>query len=195
VVAVGELGLDYYRMHSPRDAQLTGLQAQLALATRHAMPVVVHCRDAWDEMRAVLTVWARDAVPAFAGRPVGVMHYFTGTLEDAQHYIELGFLISVHTSVTHPKSQPLRDVVALLPLGALVIETDSPYGAPQSHRGKRNQPAYVVEAARQIATLKGVTVEEVAETTSANAIRLFRLHSDETRLARLPDSPIAQASR
>jgi TatD DNase family protein len=113
--------------------------------------------------------------PAFAGQPLGVLHYFTGTLDEARRYVELGFLISVHTSVTHPKASALRDVVARLALEVLVIETDSPYGAPQSVRGKRNEPAYVIDAAAQIAELHGVSVEHVAEVTRANARRLFRL--------------------
>jgi TatD DNase family protein len=103
------------------------------------------------------------------------MHYFSGSLEEARRYVELGFMISVHTSVTHPKAIALRDAVAQLPLDALVIETDSPYGAPQTVRGKLNEPAYVIEAARQIAELHGVTLEDVAAATTANARRLFRL--------------------
>jgi TatD DNase family protein len=147
----------------------------LALAETHTLPVVIHCRDAWEDAARVLVPWARRVAPAFGPQPLGVMHYFTGTLHEARRYIDLGFLISVHTSVTHPKSAALREVVARLPLEALVIETDSPYGAPQNVRGKRNEPAHVVEAAKQIAELHGVVLENVAEVTSANARRLFRL--------------------
>jgi TatD DNase family protein len=128
----------------------------------------------------VLQAWARRVATAFDGAPVGVLHYFSSTLDDARAYADLGFLISVHTSVTHPKAQPLRDAVAALPLDCLVVETDSPYGAPQAFRGKRNEPAYVVEAAKQIATLKGVSFEEVAAATTANARRLFRLEALRT---------------
>lgn len=175
VVAVGEIGLDFYRMHSPIDAQVAALDAMLTLAERHTMPVVVHCRDAWEATAEQLVPWARRVAPAFGDHPVGVLHYFTGTLEEAQRYIELGFVISVHTSVTHPRQQPLRDVVAQLPLESLVIETDSPYGAPQSQRGKRNEPSYVTEAAKQIAVLHGVDLDYISEVTSANARRLFGL--------------------
>ncbi len=175
VVAVGEIGLDRYRMHSPFEAQLEVLEAMLLLAETHALPVVIHCRDAWEDAARLLVPWARRVAPVYAGRPLGVMHYFTGTLEEARRYIDVGFLISIHTSVTHPKASALREVVAQLPLASLVIETDSPYGAPQAVRGKRNEPAYVAEAAKQIAELQGVVLENVAEATSANARRLFRL--------------------
>jgi hypothetical protein len=110
--------------------------------------------------------------------PSGVMHYFTGTVEDGLRFAEMGFLLSVHTSVTFKNAGAIREVVAQLPLESLVIETDSPYGAPQGYRGKRNEPAYVVEVAKMIAELQGVSVEAVAEATYANACRLFRLPVD-----------------
>ena len=174
-VAVGEIGLDYYRMHSSREEQLVAIEAQLELAGRLVMPVVVHCRDAWEDMRQVLTSWSLSVKESYTGRPLGVMHYFTGSLEDARLYTELGFLISAHTSITHPKQQALREVFTALPLEGIVIETDSPYSAPQALRGKRNEPAYVAEAAKQLAELKGVSLDVVADATSANARRLFRL--------------------
>jgi TatD DNase family protein len=175
VVAVGEIGLDFYRMHSPAEAQVGALVSMLTLAERHAMPVVVHCRDAWEALAEQLTPWAHRVASAFEGRPLGVLHYFTGTLAEAQRYIDLGFVISVHTAVTHPKQQALRDVVAQLPLESLVIETDSPYGAPQSNRGRRNEPSFVIESARQIAVLHNVSLDYIGEVTSANARRLFGL--------------------
>lgn len=175
VVAVGETGLDWYRMHSPREAQIEALKAHLDLAGERTLPVVIHCRDAWADLRPLIESWARRLVPAFKSRPLGVMHYFSSNLEDALFYQEIGFLISVHTSVTHPKARALRDVAAALPLDTLVIETDSPYGAPQAYRGKRNEPAYVVEAAKQIATLRHIELDAVAAATTANATRLFGL--------------------
>lgn len=175
VLAVGEIGLDFYRLHSPREAQVDVLESMLTLAERRRLPVVVHCRDAWEALAPILEPWARRAAPAFAGRPLGVLHYFSSTLAEAERYVALGFLISIHTSVTHPKAQQLRAVAAALPLDALIVETDSPYGAPQSRRGKRNEPAYVVEAAKQVAELRGVPLETVATATTANARRLFGL--------------------
>jgi TatD DNase family protein len=174
-VAVGEIGLDYYRMHSPRREQLAAFEAMLELARDLARPVIVHCRDAADDLAARLETWSARAKSAFEGYPLGVMHYFSGTPKEASRYVDLGFLISIHTSVTHPKAHGLRQVAAEVPLSALVIETDSPYGAPQSVRGKRNEPAFVSEAAAKIAEVRGLTVEEVARATTANAARLFRL--------------------
>jgi len=177
VVAVGEIGLDFYRMHAPREAQVAALAAQLELASERALPAVIHCRDAWEALAEQLVPWARGAASAFAGRPLGVLHYFSGSLAEAQRYVELGFLISIHTSVTHPKAERLREVAAALPLDVLVLETDSPYGAPQAQRGRRNEPAYVLEAARQVGEERGVPIEEVAAATTANARRLFGLHA------------------
>jgi TatD DNase family protein len=119
----------------------------------------------------------------FAGRPIGVLHYYSSDVETAQRYAALGFLISIHTSVTHPRASALRDGVAAMPLDSLVIETDAPYGAPQSRRGKRNEPSLVVEAARQIAELKGISIEEVATATTANARRLFGFSAVDVRTA------------
>jgi TatD DNase family protein len=175
VVAVGEIGLDYFRFHSTREEQLETIEKMLALAERHAMPVIVHCRDAWDDMEAVLTPWARRVASAFDGRPLGVLHYFSGTVEQARSYIDLGFVISLHTSVTHPRSAQMREVASALPLESLVIETDSPYGAPQAYRGKRNEPSYVVESCKRIALERGISETLVAEMTTANARRLFGL--------------------
>ena len=178
VVAVGEIGLDFYREHSTHEQQYAVLGQMLELAARHRKPIVIHCRDAWPELRPVLEPWAR-RVRANIDGPVGVLHYFSSTLDDALFYIDLGFMVSVHTSVTHPKAQALRDVVAGVPLEALVIETDSPYGAPQARRGNRNEPAWVIESAKQIATIKDISLEEVAAVTTANARRLFRLVSSD----------------
>jgi TatD DNase family protein len=175
VVAVGEIGLDFFRMHSSREAQMSAFDALLALAEDRGMPVVVHCREAWQALAEQLVPWATRAAQRAERQPLGVLHYFSGSLEDAERYAGLGFLISVHTSVTHPKAVALRDVVLRVPLDSLVVETDSPYGAPQAFRGKRNEPAFVVEAARQIAEVKGSSLQEVADATTANARRLFRL--------------------
>ena len=174
-VAVGEIGLDFFRMLSPEPAQVATFEAQLSLAARLQLPVAVHCRDAWDALAETLAPWAQRVLGSYAGRPLGVLHYFSANLATAQRYCDLGFLISIHTSVTHPRASELREVAAALPLSSLVVETDSPYGAPQAFRGKRNQPAYVIEAAKQIAALKGISIEEVAAAASANAMRLFRL--------------------
>lgn len=176
VALVGEIGLDFYRNLSPRDAQIRVLERQLATARRAGKPVAVHTREAQDDMLDILTSYSRE-MPGHLpdGRPLGVMHYFSGDVGAARRFIELGFLISVHTSVTHTKAETLRQVAREVPLEHLVVETDSPYGAPQAHRGRRNEPAYVVEAARAVAEAKGVSVEAVAAATTANASRLLGL--------------------
>ena len=175
VVAVGEIGLDFYRMHSTVEEQTRALDSMLQLAQRHSLPVVIHCRDAWEAIADQLVPWARAVQAGFGERPLGVLHYFTGTLEEAERYIDLGFVLSAHTSVTHPRQEELRDVFSRLPLESLVIETDAPYGAPQTHRGKRNEPAFVVESAQQLAVLHGRTLDNIGEVTSATARRLFGL--------------------
>lgn len=174
VAAVGEIGLDFYRNLSPRDAQLRVLRRQLETAARAGKPVAVHCREAEPDMFGVLSEWSgRMGGRLRDGRPLGVMHYFSGDTELASRYIGLGFFISVHTSVTHPRAERLQEVARTAPLDRLVVETDSPYGAPQSVRGKRNEPAYVAEAVAKIAELRSTDAAEVARITTENAVRLL----------------------
>jgi TatD DNase family protein len=176
VALVGEIGLDFYRNLSPREAQLRVLERQLETAARTRKPVAVHTREAQDDMLAVLTSYSRASGPMrLDGPPLGVMHYFSGDVTAAERFIELGFLISIHTSITHPKAGTLRSVAREIGLDHLVVETDSPYGAPQAFRGKRNEPAHVVEAARAIADAKGVSIDSVAAATTANAERWLPL--------------------
>ena len=176
VVAIGEIGLDFYRNLSPRDRQLDVMRRQLEAAGRAGKPIAVHAREAHDEMLPLLTAWSHEMGGKLPdGRPLGVMHYFSADAEHARRYVELGFLISIHTSVTHPKAALLAEVVRETPLEYLVIETDSPYGAPQRYRAKRNEPTYVAESAAKVAELKGIAVETVAEMTTRNALRLFAL--------------------
>ena len=176
VVAVGEIGLDFYRNHSPRHVQVDVFRRQLETAASVAKPVAVHCREAHDAMLAIAESWSEALGGRLPdGRPLGVMHYFDGDPALAERYVRLGFLISVHTSVTHPNKRTLHEVASHLPLEVLVVETDAPYGAPQAHRGKRNEPAYATEAIARIAELCGITFDEAAERTSENARRLFGL--------------------
>jgi TatD DNase family protein len=176
VVAVGEIGLDFYRNLSPHDVQERAFRHQLETAARVGKPVCVHARDAEREAFEQLDAWSRrlgGCLPG--GRPMGVMHYFAGDANLAMRYVELGFFISVHTSVTHPNRHTLHDVARRVPLERLVLETDSPYGAPQRYRGKRNEPAYVAESAARVAELKGIEIDEVARVTTENAANLFGL--------------------
>jgi len=174
VSVVGEIGLDFYRNFSPHDRQVEVFTRQLETAEEVAKPVAIHCRDANETLFPIVEAWSRRLGTRLPdGRPLGVMHYFSGDVELAYRYVELGMLISIHCSVTYPKAEQLQAVARELPLDVLVVETDSPYGAPQSHRGRRNEPAYVVEAVEKIAALRGDTIERVAEATTENALRLF----------------------
>jgi TatD DNase family protein len=180
VVAVGEIGLDFYRNLSSKEKQIDVFRWHLELASELGKPVAVHCREAQAEMRPIVDAWVRDLT---AERPLGVMHYFSGDAEEATHYARLGFMISIHTSITYPKSDVLRGVARSLPLESLVVETDSPYGAPQAIRGQRNEPAQVRAAVELVAELRGEPVERVAEATTANALRLFGIESRLTQPA------------
>lgn len=174
VAVVGEIGLDFYRDLSPRDQQVRVLRTQLEIAQHVAKPISVHGREAHGELLPALRAHSAAMGGALPdGRRLGMLHYFSEDASLAATYIALGYLISIHTSVTHPKAHMLRDVARAIPIEAIVIETDSPYGAPQSVRGKRNEPAYVVEAAKMIAELRSMTLEDVAAATTANAMKLL----------------------
>lgn len=176
VTVVGEIGLDFYRNLSPRDTQIEVFRRQLELATEVAKPVAVHCREAHEALLPLVEAWSRRQGGRLPdGRPLGVMHYFSGDAVLAERYVELGFLCSVHCSVTYPKARPTQEVVRRLSLDTLVVETDSPYGPPQSRRGERNEPAYISEAVAKVAALRGEPAERIAEVTTENAVRLFAL--------------------
>jgi TatD DNase family protein len=173
VVAVGEIGLDFYRNLSPHDAQRRAFQAQLAWAAKLGKPVVIHDRDAHDEIMEILSGWAAGMDSTSLVGRLGVLHTFSGDLAMAQEAMELGFFISISGPVTYKKAEQLSAVVQSLPLDRLLIETDCPFLTPHPYRGKRNEPAYVRLVAEQIAVLKGVSFEAVAEATTVNAKRLF----------------------
>jgi TatD DNase family protein len=185
VVAVGEIGLDFFRGYAPRQRQLEVFRRQLDTAARLGKPVAVHCRDAHEGMLPILEDWSRRMGGRLPdGRPLGVLHYFSGDAAEGEQYIRLGFLLSIHTSVTHPNKRTLQDVARTAPLDRLVVETDAPYGAPQSQRGRRNEPALVVEAVRAIAALRALPEPEVARVTTDNARRLFGLPNlEETTMS------------
>ena len=194
VVAIGEIGLDYYRDRSPRDVQCTALEAQLALATELGKPAVIHIRDqpgqrtAYDDTLSILRTWLPDAQPPDpqtpklpnpqTPQPPGVLHCFSGDLQMAQAALALGFCVGVDGPVTYPSAGDLRAIVAQLPLDRLLLETDCPYLPPQAWRGRRNEPAYLTYIAATVAEVKGVDLAKVAEVTTANAARLFRLPAD-----------------
>jgi TatD DNase family protein len=171
VVAVGEIGLDYYWNRAPREVQQAAFRAQLALADELGLPVVIHSRAALDDTEAVLVEWAarrRD------GRPAGVLHCYSGDLARAERLVAAGFLVSLAGVVTYRNAGQTQEVATGLPLGALVLETDAPYLAPHPHRGARNEPANVRPIAEHVAVLRGTDLAVVAAATTANAARLFR---------------------
>lgn len=167
VIAWGEIGLDYHYDNSPRAAQREAFGKQLILARERGLPVSIHTREAEADTLAILGEEWKDS-----GRG-GVIHCFTGTRSFAEAAVDLGFYISFSGVVTFKNAQELRDTARALPLERILIETDAPYLAPVPYRGKRNEPAYVVETARTIAQVRGITSEEVASATSENFKRLF----------------------
>ena len=166
VIAIGEIGLDFYRDLSPRDEQQRAFERQLALASELGKPVIIHDRQAHAEVLAILRRW-----PGLRG----VLHCFSGDLDMAHEAIEMGFYISVGGPVTFKNARRLPEIVRQLPLERLLVETDCPYLAPHPYRGKRNEPAYVRLVAQKVAELKGVPLERVARVTTANARQLFGL--------------------
>ncbi len=173
VAAIGEIGLDFYRDLAPRYVQRRVFDAQLAIATRLGLPVSVHSRDAEEELRPHLARFAEESPLSGEGRPLGVLHAFGGTLQQARQYVEMGFLISLTCSAGYPRNDEARRVAALLPLASLLIETDSPALPPQSLRGTRNEPANVRVTAEVVAEAREVSIEVVAAATAANAEMLL----------------------
>ena len=169
VIAWGEIGLDYYWTELPRDKQHTVFRRQLIQARVAQLPIVIHCRVAWEDCLAILK---QDWAPSGLG---GILHCFTGTAADAAAGIEMGFMISFAGNITYPKMQHLRDLARALPLDRILTETDSPFLPPQGQRGKRNEPANVAEVAQTLGIVRNLGTEEVAATTAANFRRFFRL--------------------
>ncbi len=169
VVAVGEAGLDFHYDHSPRDVQRTAFAAQVDLANRHDLPLVIHTREAWDETFALLDA---EGVPART-----VFHCFTGGPDEARAGLERGALLSFSGIVTFRSADDVRAAAAICPLDRALVETDSPYLAPVPHRGKANEPAHVALVGASLAEAMGVSVDEVAAATTANAHAFYGLAS------------------
>src|SRR3984885_6736460 len=168
VIAWGEMGLDYHYEEPPPEIQQPVFRRQLRQARNAKLPIIIHCRDAWDDCLEILE---KEWSSAGLG---GIFHCFTGTLREAQRGLEMGFLVSFAANITYPKSQQIRDVAANLPLDQILTETDSPFLSPQGRRGKKKEPAHVVEVAQTLANVRNLAREEVAATTAANFRRFFR---------------------
>jgi len=175
VIAWGEIGLDYFYDHSPRDIQQQAFIRQMELARATNLPIVIHSRpsnnsdDAWEDCLNLINHHWR---PSGIG---GILHCFTGNWSHASRALDMGFMISFAGNVTFPKAEQIRDAAKQVPLDRMLIETDCPYLAPVPHRGKRNEPAFVRETARQIAELRGLSIEEIGDQTSGNFYRFFSL--------------------
>ncbi len=167
IVAIGEIGLDFHYEHSPRDVQRAVFRRQLGIAREVGLPVVVHTREADVETAEILEQEG-------AARSGGVIHCFTGGLELARRALALGFHLSFSGIVAFPRAEVIQQVARECPLDRLLVETDAPFLAPPPHRGKRNEPAFVVEVARRVAALRGVGLEAVGEAVRRNYARLFR---------------------
>jgi TatD DNase family protein len=168
VVAIGEIGLDFYRRRSPEDVQQQWFRRQLDLAAALKKVVVIHTREATPVTLSILREY-RGQIPG------GVMHCFDGTPEEAHAFLDLGFYLSFSGPLTYPKAGALRQVAKQVPLDRIMVETDCPYLSPQPWRGKRNEPAYVVATARQLADIRGLSLDEVAAATWSNTLAVFGL--------------------
>jgi TatD DNase family protein len=174
LIAWGEIGLDYHYDHSSREVQREVFVRQLDLAQAARLPVIIHCRpsdnseNAWDDCLSLLRAH-------WTGGLGGVLHCFTGALKHAQAALDMGFMVSFAGNVTYPKAQNIRAAAKAVPLDRIFIETDCPYLAPVPHRGKRNEPAFVRETARQIGELRGLSAEAVGAQTAENFYRFFHL--------------------
>lgn len=167
VVAIGEIGLDYYRDLSPRQRQKEAFEQQIRLAKELQLPIIVHDREAHYDVLEVLRKFGKDVK--------GILHCFSGDLSMAEEVIELGYLISVAGPVTFPNARKLHQLVQHLPDASIILETDCPFLSPQSRRGERNEPLFILETAHKVAELKGMQVDELVELTSQNAERFFEI--------------------
>lgn len=169
LVAVGETGLDYFYAHSPQEIQQEFFRRYIDLSLETDLPLIIHCRDAFKDLYKILD----EKYSKIRKERAGILHCFTGTLEEAKAGIERGWLVSFSGIVTFKKSVELKEVARELPLEKIVIETDTPYLAPQSHRGQPNEPAFMVETACCLAEIKGIDEAELVRATSRNARTLF----------------------
>lgn len=174
VVAIGEIGIDYYRDLSPRPVQRDAFTRQLELAERTGRPVVIHSRDAAEDTYTILRAWS-----GLRANRLHQMHCFGYDVTWAERFLELGFMLSIPGTVTYPKAEQVKAVAAMAPDDRLTVETDCPYLTPQSRRGKRNEPGYLAETVSMIASLRGTDPDAIGELSAANARRLFRLDAGQ----------------
>jgi len=175
VIAIGEIGLDYYRKSTPPQIQRQAFQEQLELAAEFNLPAIIHCREAHEDLFNMLSAWHEQLQKthhALAEAP-GVLHSFSGSYDDALHALSLHFFLGVNGMLTFEKSKNLRAMIQHIPLQHILIETDAPFLTPHPFRGKRNQPAYIIYIAERLAVLHNTSVENIQRQTAANADELF----------------------
>jgi TatD DNase family protein len=175
VIACGEIGLDYFYDHSPRETQKIIFRQQMEIAATHKKPIIIHCRpsdnstNAWDDtLELIETEWVAKGLG-------GILHCFTGEWDHARRAMDCGFLISFAGNITFPKAQPIRDVAMQVPFDRMLVETDAPFLAPMPNRGKRNEPAWVAGVAEKLAEIRNVSADEVASYTTENFHRFFSI--------------------
>jgi TatD DNase family protein len=169
VVALGEMGLDFYRNYAPRDKQFQALKWQLELAGKLSLPVIIHARQAVKEMIEILSDWIKNS----HAEPPGVIHCFSENAPTARKYLEMGFYLAFGGYISYPKSHA-PEVIKTIPQDRLLVETDCPYLSPQKYRGRRNEPAYTVITVEAMAEILGMSAEAVARQTTENAKQLFK---------------------
>ncbi|MBI5929069.1 MAG: TatD family hydrolase [Chloroflexi bacterium] len=174
VIAIGEIGLDYHWDKSPKPVQQKAFEDQLELAARLEMPIIIHNREASEDVIATLRQWVPTLPPSLKDRP-GVFHSFSAPPQIADAALELGFYLGFTGPITYKKADELRSIAAHVPLNRIMVETDGPFLTPHPHRGERNEPAYVRLVAERLAELHNIEIEEFAAHTTANAVRLFGL--------------------
>lgn len=173
VVSIGEIGLDYYWDKSPKDKQREAFEAQLMLAQEVNLPVIIHDREAHQDVMDVLTSWVNGLGDHPLKERVGVLHSFSAPLEIAEQALALGFYLGFTGPITFKKAEELREIARVVPLDRILIETDGPFLTPEPYRGKRNEPAYVYYVADRLASLHNMTTEQMGQITTENANRLF----------------------
>ncbi|MFC1512602.1 TatD family hydrolase [bacterium] len=167
VCAWGEIGLDYYRNLCPQDLQVQGFKNQIECAYELNLPIIVHCRDAQDDLKKIFKEYSR--------KFTGVIHSFSGDTLDAEFYIHLGFILGIGCPVTYPKNAQLKKVVKDIPINKIILETDAPYLPPQPYRGRRNESAYLTYVVKEIAQLKQLPLQTVEDITTQTAVKLFNI--------------------
>lgn len=174
IIAIGEIGLDYYRDRSPKHKQMAAFEVQLELAARRELPVIIHNRDASDDVMAVLEQWVQTLPESLKVRP-GVLHSFSAPQSIAERALEAGFYLGFTGPITFSKAEDLRKIARQVPLDRLLVETDGPFLTPEPYRGKRNKPEYIPYIVDRLAGLKSIATDDMAAITTGNALRLFRL--------------------